>query len=284
MPISAPSIKGSEVPRWGRTRPRSGPAGDQWRILDRVPEFRTPLHFRHGQNQADFDQQMAEARAHVELLTGAVGAADLGAVDYLDVGCGSKLTEYLLSEGQPVGHYTGVDVHEELIDFLVSEIDDPRFDYHHADIHHEYANPGGAPLTSRTRLPLDDRTFDLIGLFSVFTHQNPADYRSLLELLRHYVRPDGRLVFSLYVNELTDGGHGLTDRLDRGLREHLDELPTEIPLSPPDFLDANPARPLQWAVFSRAHALELVDGTGWEVLALNDPTPFIQHWIVARPI
>ena len=37
-------------------------------------------------------------------------------------------------------------------------------------------------------------------------------------------------------------------------------------------------------LLSRPRALELVQGTGWEVVSINDPTPAIQHYIVARPV
>ena len=30
--------------------------------------------------------------------------------------------------------------------------------------------------------------------------------------------------------------------------------------------------------------MELVEGTGWEIVALNPPIPFVQHHMVCRPV
>lgn len=152
-------------------------------------------------------------------------------------------------------------------------------------------NPEGTPLSASSTLPLDGATFDLIGLFSVFTHLDPTDYRRMLEVLRPHARPDSRLVYSLFLHELTAGGHGLIDGLARTAAEAAadENGADEAALGEPpsrdvaDFADIGP-NPLQWAVYSRDHALALVEGTGWEVESINDPTPAIQHYIVARPV
>jgi hypothetical protein len=53
---------------------------------------------------------------------------------------------------------------------------------------------------------------------------------------------------------------------------------------PPDFVDLIPERPLMQALYSRKHALDLLEGTGWEVVSLNPPEPhYIQHYFVCRP-
>jgi hypothetical protein len=43
--------------------------------------------------------------------------------------------------------------------------------------------------------------FDLICLFSVFTHLAPHDYVAMLRLLRRHATPDARLIFSLFVRD-----------------------------------------------------------------------------------
>lgn len=104
-------------------------------------------------------------------------------------------------------------------------------------------------------------------------------------MLQPHVRPDDRLVYSLDLHELTAGGHGLIDGLARTAAEAAGDIVTmgETDTDPADFADIGPS-PLQWAVFSRPHARELVEGTGWEVVSINDPTPAIQTYIVARPV
>ena len=51
-----------------------------------------------------------------------------------------------------------------------------------------------------------------------------------------------------------------------------------------EVVDEVPDQPLLIARYSRDYALELVDGTGWEVVELHPPEPYIQHYIVCRPV
>ena len=41
----------------------------------------------------------------------------------------------------------------------------------------------------------------------------------------------------------------------------------------PDFVDLIPDKPLLQALYSRRHAFELIEGTGWRVESLNPPSP-----------
>lgn len=45
-----------------------------------------------------------------------------------------------------------------------------------------------------------------------------------------------------------------------------------------------PEKPLWHAVYSCKHALELVQGTGWEVESLNDPEECTQHYMICKPV
>ncbi|NND68887.1 MAG: hypothetical protein HKN19_14955, partial [Halioglobus sp.] len=52
----------------------------------------------------------------------------------------------------------------------------------------------------------------------------------------------------------------------------------------PDFEDAIPGQPLRVAMYSRQHAIELVEGTGWHIDSLNDPLEHVQHYMICSPI
>jgi SAM-dependent methyltransferase len=178
--------------------------------------------------------------------------------------------------------------------------------------------------------------FDVISLFSVFTHLAPHDFPAMLRALRPCAARDGRLIFSLFINE---GGRvdpraeiALRAHLDQRLAEHdpvaearvtrtiqsrpqlisarieqalaggdaevealmaraltdttrtapVDVLPADDDV--PDFEDLMPDQPLAMAVYSRPFAFSLIDGTGWDVLSLNAPEGYIQHYFVCRPI
>ena len=104
----------------------------------------------------------------------------------------------------------------------------------------------------------------------------------MLQVLRRYIRPEGRIFFSLFVNELTDGGHGFVDSMRPYIEAAM--LEKDAALTPPaDFVDWVPGKPLLRAVYSRENALRLVQDTGWEVESLNDPEKSVQHYMICKP-
>jgi SAM-dependent methyltransferase len=218
-----------------------------------------------------------------------IGVTDLGDLDVLDFGCGVRFTQAIVNRGVPIKRYVGVDVSRAVIDFLRANVTDPRCEYFHLDAYNELYNPTGTALSELTVPEIEGRRFDLICLFSVFTHLAPADYVAMLRLLRGFIKPDGRLFYTLFINERTDGGHGYTDRL-AGLiatRSETPRLTEAMAVSkrgvPPDFKDADPSMPLKVALYSRSHALELIEGTGWTVLEVAPPDLHLQHHIVCEP-
>ena len=220
------------------------------------PVLDVPPELRRGARKGDQAIYVDTGERLLEIICDRLGFEDLAGRDVLDMGCGTRITQALMQNPHPIGSYTGVDINAELDSF--------------------------------SELPVGDRQFDVICLFSVFTHLAPPDYAAMLRLLRPYARPEGRLLFSLFVNETTPGGHGYMDTLQRAL-ESRPELISDKALErsrqgPPDFLDEVPGKPLLRAIYSRSHALELVEGTGWEVVTLNDPAPDIQHHMICRPV
>jgi SAM-dependent methyltransferase len=239
-------------------------------------ELIVPPRFRH-----DYPSRQWMSRsgpASIDYICELLGIEDMGDVDILDVGCGTKFTESFLNHRKPVGRYVGVDVDAEMIEFLRENVEDPRFEFHHADIRNARYNPDGEKLTESTRLPgTEGRDFDLIWLFSVFTHLDPHDYRAMLHVLRRCIRPDGRLFFSVFLDERSEGGHGLMDSVARALGD-------EAVGNTEGFRDLEPNNVLAYALYSREYAVGLIDGTGWEVLMLGPPTEFVQHHFTCRPV
>jgi SAM-dependent methyltransferase len=218
-----------------------------------------------------------------------LGIADLSGHDVLDVGCGTKFTDAFVNRKVPIKSYVGVDVYGEMTSFLNENVTDPRFEYHHIDVRNELYNRDAPPMTEATDLGVGGRRFDVIWLFSVFTHLAPRDYGTMLKMLRRYIRPDGRLIYTLFVDELTDGGYGYTDRLNRGLSERFatgsvgDDHETWVREVKP-FVDVDPEHPLRCALYSREHAYELIEGTGWRPLELLPPNEYAQHHFICGPV
>ncbi len=151
------------------------------------------------------------ARQLHDLMCRQFGLTDLDGKSVLDMGCGTKLSKLLIDERRPIARYVGVDVNSDVIDFLQHHVSDERFSYHHIDVQNDLYNPTGMPLADYSCLPLNGEQFDIICLFSVFTHLAPHDYHQMLRVFRPHIKPGGRLIYSLYVQE--DASHRLIHAL-----------------------------------------------------------------------
>lgn len=255
-----------------------------------MADFEVPAEFQRSAlalSEADATQESG-----VFLIRNAcasIGVEDLADRDVLDVGCGTKFTQAFLNYRIPIRRYVGVDVYRSMIEFLRDNVRDPRFEYHHVDVRNELYNPDAPPMTEDTDLGVGDQTFDVIWLFSVFTHLSPADYRVMLKVLRRYARPDGKLLFTVFIDELTPGGFGFMDKLNRALVEAdpgrwADLGRTERTRVVKPFVDFDPEHPLRCALYSREYASELIVGTGWSPVALLPPNQYAQHQFICAPI
>ncbi len=248
-----------------------------------------PRRFRRS--AAVSEQWEAESASWlIEYMCRQVGLADLQETELLDVGCGVKFTRLFVNEGKPIKRYAGVDVYREMIEFLQANVEDPRFEYVHVDVKNELYNPEGGPFSTNLQLPFGGSAFDLICLFSVFTHLPPDDYRTMLTVLRRYVRSDGNLFFTLFIDELTEGGHGLMDSVSRLLADDPRLLESKPEALDADgrrrverFRELDSSRPGLHAVYSEDYACELIEETGWRVVRLSPPNHYIQHSFVCRP-
>lgn len=241
-----------------------------------------PIAIRRGAHTG-FNRQVKSGAFILDYMARHLGYANLDNVAVLDVGCGSKFTQAILSQGIPIGRYVGIDVFKELMEFLQAQVADERFEFHDVNIHNEMYNPDGVPLSEFGAFPLPASAFDIICLYSVFTHLAPDDYTVMLRLLRPLIKPEGKIMYSLFVNELTAGGYGLRDFLAKSPMYGTKIVQGD---TVPDFVDVDRENPLKWAVYSREYALSLVQGSGWEVESLSDPIidGEIQHHIVCRPV
>ncbi len=227
--------------------------------------------------KSDDDEVVASARELLAYLPRHLGFDDLAGLDVLDVGCGVKFTRVILEDELAIGRYVGVDIDPAVIEALRENVDDPRFSFYLAPFYNERYNPDGVEMTGNAKLPIPDDPFDIICLFSVFTHLAPADYRAMLQVLRPYVKPSGRCFYTLYIDELTAGGHGLIDQYTRTLGDGVAGQTV-------DFRDFNEGDPLRNALYTEAYARELIEGTGWRVVDLSPPIEYAQHHFTLAPV
>ena len=102
-----------------------------------------------------------------------------------------SISQAILDTGFRIGAYTGVDNCRAMIEFLQRNVRDRRMSYVLLDAQHQLYNEAGQPMDFTTRLPLEEEGYDVASMFSVITHQHPADSASIFTLLRRYVRPEG---------------------------------------------------------------------------------------------
>jgi SAM-dependent methyltransferase len=174
--------------------------------------------------------------------------------DILDVGCGVRFTQAIINRQISIGSYTGVDIHKPLIDFLQSEITDPRFAFAWWNVHNDQYNVVGVPMQSYEHIPVKGK-FDIICLFSVFTHLFPDDTRKLLEILRRHAQENTALVFTAFIVD------------DIEVFENRSSLP-EI-----------------YGCYGEDYMRSIIASTGWRVDNMDPPDPdcYVQNLFVCRP-
>src|SRR5262245_59297104 len=85
----------------------------------------------------------------------------------LDFGCGVRFSQAILNTKMRFGHYAGVDVFREMIEFLQKNIRDHRFEYGFLNAYHPLFNPNGIALSPDSMLPIKTSDFDIVCMFSV---------------------------------------------------------------------------------------------------------------------
>ena len=193
----------------------------------------------------------------IRLATERMGLDSLAGKNILDVGCGTRFTQTIINRAIPIGSYTGVDVEPQLIRWLSENANDARFRFVHWPVYNAMYNPQSSRRLRDTPLPVA-RSFDIIWLFSVFTHLEPDDADALLGQLRSVVREDGALFFSAFIDDALAG-----------------------------FRDAVPDQPLLNAYYGRNYMRTLIERNGWKIVSSHPPEageiPLIRHHFVCRP-
>lgn len=137
----------------------------------------------------------AEARRCVERL-GLKGESRL-----LDVGCGmGRLAIGISSQVGEIRQYWGVDVNETYIRWCQGHIEKhhPSARFLRLDIQNPRYNPSGQGLPADFRFPFPEQSFDIVYLFSVFSHMLEADVRIYMQEFHRLLGPGGRLFFTAF--------------------------------------------------------------------------------------
>ena len=134
----------------------------------------------------------------------------------LDVGCGTgRLAAPLLDHLGPAGSYEGFDRDASRIDWCNEHIAPlhPKFRFRTVSVFNSSRQKGDLPA-GKLSFPYPDADFDLVFLFSVFTHMLPEGVERYLAEIRRVLRPGGRSVITWFL---------LNDESRRALDEQHDE-------------------------------------------------------------
>ncbi len=114
----------------------------------------------------------------------------------LDIGSGiGRLAVPLTKLITPPGSYDGLEIVERGVRWCSTKITPgyPHFRFTHANIFNAEYNPGGTVKAAEYVLPYDDASFDVVCLFSVFTHMLTADVERYVTEISRVLRPGGRV-------------------------------------------------------------------------------------------
>lgn len=190
----------------------------------------------------------------LERMREQIGLASYDGVALLDFGCGVRFSQAILNTGLHIGSYTGVDNSADLIRFLDGAVRDERFTFVFLDAHHAMYNPGGR--RTQTRLPLEEGAYDVASMFSVITHQDPEQTTDILTMLRRYVKSDGALFFTCF--------------LDQSIATFEDRSP--------------PGMQGERCFYNPAYLRTLIERSGWRVVRhAPGEAPLIGDSFVCRP-
>jgi ubiquinone/menaquinone biosynthesis C-methylase UbiE len=116
----------------------------------------------------------------------------------LDIGCGTgamvnTLKPFLSSPK----NYVGTDLVMKSVEFCKKQY--PEFEFH---------------KNESTKLPNLNRNFDMIFLFSVFTHMYPNEIKELLIDIKKYLKNDGSIVCTVNINPYITSHIGTRNRIE----------------------------------------------------------------------
>jgi SAM-dependent methyltransferase len=121
----------------------------------------------------------------------------------LDVGCGfGRLPIGLIDIPYKIS-YLGLDVNPTAVNWCQRHITArrPELQFMHLDAQNERYNPDGQPLDSQFHFPLPENSFDIIYLYSVFSHMVLPDIEIYLGEFRRLLNRNGRLFFTAFTEK-----------------------------------------------------------------------------------
>lgn len=203
-----------------RLFPQADPNLDfvKWKKL-RLP----PPHRRFCTEEWRDDNFFVEsAKSEVDRLVKIGGLTQHSTV--LDIGSGQgRLAIGLIDSFPDLKGYYGLEVSQSSVSWCKHNLSafHNNFKFIHYDIKNERYNPHGVPFRPPIQMPFREKSFDVVFLYSVFTHMRSADISEYLKDIRRVLRANGHGLFTVYVEENceneTENPEGYLDELGKSV-------------------------------------------------------------------
>ena len=187
-----------------------------------------------GDNSPEFGFKALEVAAKI---LGGSSPDFFNSTRMLDVGCGNKQAEAIISYNVQMSEYVGIDVHKRLIETLAEQTKDTFLEFYHLDIYNAmYNKQGKIHLNKDLILPIGDHKFDYIHAWSLFSHLDSGDTEAYFSILKNNADINTKFIFSTFIN-----------------------------LDVETYLDSEPDRPLLRVRFNPIYLNSLLEQNGWKV-------------------
>lgn len=145
---------------------------------------------------------LASAQAEAQRLQTAFGLTKDTRI--LDVGCGvGRLPIGMLTTLGPASYYRGIDVSRRSIEWCRRHLtrNHQGFQFIHVDVTNPRYNPHGQSTAAAFSLPLEDGDFEIIYLYSVFSHMVAEDMSAYLREFGRILCSTGALFLTAFVED-----------------------------------------------------------------------------------
>ena len=123
----------------------------------------------------------------------------------------------LLNGCPKLDKYWGVDIHTLSIQWCLRWITKfhPRFQFCCVGFQNDRYCPRGTQLCPDLQLPFRDGLFDVIFLYSVFTHMPGEHIEKYLSEIRRMLKPEGRAMFTVHIGPTEEADDQSGDKLHK---------------------------------------------------------------------
>ena len=159
-------------------------------------------HIRYcGREFKDNSHYLRSAETEAQRLVTVFGCKNNSRI--LDIGCGQGRLPIGILRVLGEMDYTGIDVDHRSVAWCKQHIQSkhPSFQFHHIDIANERYNEQGAQLTKEFKFDFPGKSFDIIYLFSVFSHMREQDMRIYLSDFSRILNDGGKVFFTSFIEE-----------------------------------------------------------------------------------